>query len=263
MPGYLFAAVTGQRLPHRFIDLVELEGEGRQSRFGGGVRHLGLQHQSSSSLYQNAYGGLVPSALDQVTFQCPVITQDVTSEGRRWMLTISGIWPLRSSPAERGFRPLLPSRRHATGPCATPPRDTHISRCRWSRARHAVRVCRVTWCAVSALFAAATTATAQHVGHHRPQRFVRVKLCGMSGLESPHFADRLRITGNVSSRAGIARQIAADRRRAALQGQGNRSGGRALQRHPSQRHALFSLHLLESSRHLHTLPGRQDVAFQI
>jgi hypothetical protein len=36
----------------------------------------------------------------------------------------------------------------------------------------------------------------------------------------------------------------------------------ALLHQRGQRHALFGLHLSESSRHLHTLPGWQGVAFQ-
>ncbi len=100
-----------------------------------------------------------------------------------------------------------------------------------------------------------------HVGQQRPQRSVRVKLRGSSGLDSSRLTTVLCTTRNVGCTAGIARQLAAVRRRAAIQDQGDRPRGQHLQHQPSQRDALFSLHLLESSPHLHTFPGGQGVAF--
>jgi hypothetical protein len=103
----------------------------------------------------------------------------------------------------------------------------------------------------------------QHVRHQRSRRSVRIKLRGWPGLQAKLLVTCLGNTRNVGATAGIARQLTADRRRAALQGQGDLPWGNALQQHPGQRHALLSLHLLESSRHLGTLPLGQGVAFQI
>jgi hypothetical protein len=61
----------------------------------------------------------------------------------------------------------------------------------------------------------------------------------------------------------IARQLAAERAGAEAQGRSDGRQAHTLQPHRRQRHALFSLHLLESSGHLHTLPDEQGVALQI
>lgn len=81
MHRQLFAAVVGQRLSHRCGDLVELDGEGRQRRFGLGIGHIGQQHQAGRALHQNAYGGLVTDALDQIAF--PVARRHAIGDLRR------------------------------------------------------------------------------------------------------------------------------------------------------------------------------------
>jgi hypothetical protein len=59
-----------------------------------------------------------------------------------------------------------------------------------------------------------------------------------------------------------ARQLAAERAGAEAQGRSDGGQTHVLQPHRRQRHARFSLHLLESSGHLYTLPDEQGVALQ-
>ena len=56
---------------------------------------------------------LLPAPLMKSPSQCPGMTRSSTSGGRRWMLTISGIWPRRSAPRLRGMRVLRPWRKQA------------------------------------------------------------------------------------------------------------------------------------------------------
>ncbi len=263
VPSHLFAAIVGQRLAHGLSDLVELEGEGCQGRFSSGIWHLGQQHQASGPLDQNAYGGLVPSALDQVTF--PVPRHHSIVDLRRPQMNADHLRYLPS--------PVFTSRARFTAALAL------TKACDQVLAQLTLGVCidggvdglvrdvqfglvgpHGAQCPRDLLRRPQPT---QHVRHQRPQRSARVKLRGWPALQATRLATRLGTTKSVGSTAGVALQLAADRRRAALLGQGNRPWGHALQQHPGQRHALFSLNLLESCRHLHTLPGGQDVAFQI
>ncbi len=68
---------------------------------------------------------------------------------------------------------------------------------------------------------------------------------------------------DVGSTAAIARQLATERRWVRPKSRGDAPRGQPLQLHRRQRHALFGLHLLESSNHRHTLPEGQGVALQI
>jgi len=108
---HLATLVVGQRLTSWLSDLVELGGECRQRRFGCRVRHLRQQHQARAVLDQHTYGRAIVGPLDQVAFPVPGMTRSVTSGGLTWMLTISGIRPRRSVPAERDLRVLRPWRR--------------------------------------------------------------------------------------------------------------------------------------------------------
>jgi hypothetical protein len=263
VPSYLFAAVIGERLAHGLSDLIELEGEGRQSRFGGGIRHLGQQYQTSGSLHQNAYGGLVPGTLDQVTF--PVARHHSIIDLRRTQMNADHLRYLPS--------PVFASRaRFTTALALTKASDQVLAQLTVGvridgGVDGLVRDMQFGFvgphgaqCLRDLLRRPQPT---QHVRHQRPKRSVRIKLRAWSGLDSSRLATRLSATRNVGSTTGIARQLAADRRRAATEGQSNRPWSHALQQHPGQRHALFSLHLLESSRHLRTLPGGPGVAFRI
>lgn len=68
---------------------------------------------------------------------------------------------------------------------------------------------------------------------------------------------------NMVFRGRIVRQFAGMSAGAAAQGRSDGWKAHALQPHHRQRHALFSLNLLESPVHLHTLPVRRGVAGQI
>ncbi len=263
VPRHLFVAVIGQRLAHRLADLVELEGEGRQSRLGGGIGHLGQQHQAGGSLDQNAYGGLVPGTLDQVTFPMPRHHSIVDLRGPQMDAD-----HLRDLAA-----PVVTRRARFTAALAlTKTRDQVLAQLTLGvridgGVGGLVRDVQFGFvgphgaqCLRDLLRRPQPT---QHVRHQRPQRSVRVKLRGWSGLDSSRLATRLSTTRNEGSTTGIARQLAAERRRAATQGQSNRSWSHGLQQHPGQRHALFSRHVLESPRHLRTSPDGQGDAFRI
>ena len=71
---HLLALVVGQALAHRCGDGIELGREACQRRGGGGIFHLGQQHQAAGALDQHADGGLVASAFDEVAF--PVARHD-------------------------------------------------------------------------------------------------------------------------------------------------------------------------------------------
>jgi hypothetical protein len=126
----------------------------------------------------------------------------------------------------------LAPRRHAIGLCTTHPWDEHRWRCRWSHERHDVLVSQAAWRAVSARFTAATQSI-RHGHHQRPKRSVMVKPRVWPGPQTMRLATRMRITRSAGSTAGIARQLAADGRRAAPQGQCNRPRNHALQQPPA------------------------------
>lgn len=94
MNGHLSALFVGERLAHRRRDLVKLEGEGHERRFGNGVGYFSEQHQAGRALDQNVYGGLVACSFDQVTFAVNKHHAIRDLWGLKWMLTILGIRPL-------------------------------------------------------------------------------------------------------------------------------------------------------------------------
>ncbi len=81
---HLLALVVGQAVAHRLGNRIQL---GRKTRQRGGCRrvvHLGQQHQTARALDEHTHGGLVASALDEVTL--PVARHDAVLDlGRAHM----------------------------------------------------------------------------------------------------------------------------------------------------------------------------------
>src|ERR1700687_1175455 len=59
MAGHLLALVVGEALAQWCGNRVQLGSEAGDSRSGGGIFHLGEQHQSAGALHEHAHGRLV------------------------------------------------------------------------------------------------------------------------------------------------------------------------------------------------------------
>jgi len=97
----------------------------------------------------------------------------------------------------------------------------------------------------------------------RPCRSVGVKLAKGPGTGAAGLAGSVSSAQSVRTRYRIARQLAAECAGAAAQSSSDGPQAHALQPHGRERRALVSLHLLESSGHLHNLPDGEGVALQI
>lgn len=263
MPCHLLALVVGQGLTHRLSDLVELEGEGSQRRFRGRIRHPGKQYQARGALHQHADGGLVASALDEVAF--PVTRHDTIGHLRRPEVDAHHLRDLATSILSCRARltpaPALPQAGdqlfaqlplgvRVDGAVDGLVRDMQFG----SVGPHAAQCVRdLLW----------RPQPSEHVCNQRPRRSVGIKLANGPSTGAARLIGGLSSARSVLTRRRVTRQLAAEGAGAAAQGRFNGSQAHALQPHRRQRHALFSLHLLESSGHLHTLPDGQGVALQI
>jgi hypothetical protein len=96
----------------------------------------------------------------------------------------------------------------------------------------------------------------------RPRRPIWFKLSEGPGIGAAGLAVSVSGARSVRTRRQTERRLAADGAGAAAQGGSDGPQAHALQPHGRQRLALFSLHLLESSGHLHTLPDESGVALE-
>ncbi len=71
MPRHFFALVVGKGLSQRRGNRAEFCRKARQRGSGGGVFHLGEQHQAAGPLDQNADRRLISGALDEVALPMP------------------------------------------------------------------------------------------------------------------------------------------------------------------------------------------------
>lgn len=261
MPAHLFASVICLRLAQRRSNRVELDSEGSQLRLGSGVWHLGQQHQGRGTLGQCSHAKLVACSFDQIAFPAAMyhVAADLglahAGSDHLGELTTpiccARAWPSRALVLARA------SDRSAL--CATRLWGVCRSRCGLSCARRACHDFRAACCAVSARSAGATTTSpASATPKATTGSHVELGACATA----PLLTGLLRAPRGVLAALRIARQLSDQRAWAATNFLRHLSERFALLHQRCQRYALFSLHLSESSRHLHTLPGWQNVAFQ-
>jgi hypothetical protein len=254
IPGHLLALVVGQGLTHGLRDVVELEGNGGQRRFRGRIRHSCKQHQARRALHQHADGGLVARTLDEIAF--PLARHDAIGYLRRPEMDAHHLRDLAT--------PILPCRARLAPAPALAQAGGEL----FAQLPLGVRVDGVvdglvrdmqfglvgphaSQCVHDLLW---RPQPAEHVCNQRPRGSVGVKLASRPSTCTARLAGSLGTARSVRTCCRIARQLAAEGAGAAPQGGADGSQAHALQPHRRQHHALFSLHLLESSRHLHTLP---------
>lgn len=109
LPCHLPPLVVGHALAHRQRHAVQRDAKALHRRSRRRVVHLDQHQVAAGTFNQRTDRRDVVLALDQITPQCPGTKRSSISGGRTWMLTISGIWPRRSTPPERGLRVLFPS----------------------------------------------------------------------------------------------------------------------------------------------------------
>lgn len=184
----------------------------------------------------------LPAPLIRSPSQCPGISLSFTSGGRTWMLTISGICPRQSSPAERGRRVLLPWRRQSMSAFRVRV-DRFVDRL-VGHVHSGVVGPDAAQCLRDLLRRPQPT---QHVRNHGPEPAARVQFEPRGRVAPPLLTRLLGGSGAVLAGLRVAPQLSPQTARAAAQHLPDLPKALALLSQRRQRHALLGLHLPQSS----------------
>ncbi|CAM3674854.1 hypothetical protein ACAN107058_13610 [Paracidovorax anthurii] len=263
MARHLAPLVVCQRLAQRRGDLVQLGGEAGQRRFGRCVRHARQQYQARCALHQHTHTGLVASPLDQVAL--PVTGHKPISDLGRAHVDADHLGNLAAPVLARRARPT------GTAALAQAGQQDLTQLALGMRVDGVVdRLVRDVQFGVLGPHALecprdllGRPIPAQHVGYQWPQRPIGIELGRRACCSASRHTGRLCRLPCVAAIVLVAPQFTAQARRAASQAPADESHAPSLLFQRLQHHPLFRLQLLESSRHLHTLPHGPGVAFQI
>lgn len=252
MARHLPALIVRHALAQRRSNRPQL---GRKASQGRGGRGIGIWTSNSRRLELSTStptADLLPAPLMRSPSQCPGIKRSSISGGRTWMLTLSGIWPRRSLPLERGRRFAWPWRRQANQlPSQLAPGvgvDGGVDGLVGDVEFGAVWV-HPTQCASNLL---GRILPGQQGGDHAPEDAIPVQFgrraCGIASRRR----GLLRCAGCIDRRLSrIAAQLAQDGRGRAPQCSGHGPNTAPLLHQTGYRHAPFGLKLSVRRRSFH------------